>query len=92
MTAKKATAVPLLLIGGLLVVVLGIATVGAELYLSYKGIEQMIDGNVGAGLGTIFVTTTAVGLVLSLLSLPAGGLMALGDALWNSGTTDNEID
>jgi hypothetical protein len=80
--ARRILAVPLLAIGGLLFVACCLATIGIGFYAAYLGINDIADGNITASATLLFAGTGAT-ILLGALTIPAGGLMAAGEWLWD---------
>ncbi len=82
MMVRRITAVPILAVGGIIVVVANLAAVVAALYYEWVGVTMVLDGAVVEGILVMgFVAMLAAGLV-SLLALPGAALLRLGEAIW----------
>jgi hypothetical protein len=81
--ARRILAVPLLAIGGLLFVACCLATIAIGFYAAYLGIKDIADGNWGHGIATVLFAGTGATILLGALTIPAGGLMAAGEWLWD---------
>jgi hypothetical protein len=82
MTARRITALPILLLGGLIVVAANLAAVGAGLYYEYQGVKMMLDGDVVNGIVVMGFVAMAASAVVSILAIPGGLLMGLGEKVW----------